>query len=103
MKWKVSHSSQLFSLAVSLAYCSLVFWMHIWTLETGLPQPGESTTPHHQVCTWLGTSGEACVMSFDLPAPPKRTFSTHTAVSSFMYVPFNQPSAIQARGPPLSV
>lgn len=90
----------LSSYVVGLAYVSLVFWMHIWTLETGLPHPGEPTTPHHQVCTWLGTSGDAGVASFDLPGPPKPTFSTCAVFSSFEFVPFGQLTLIQARGPP---
>jgi len=44
---------------IGLAYFSLTVWMHIWSLEAGLPRPGEPTKPYHQVCTWLGTSGEA--------------------------------------------
>jgi len=85
---------------IGLAYVSLVFWMHIWTLEIGLPQPGEPTTPHHQVCTWLGTSGEAGVASFDLPSPPKPAFSTCAVFSPFVFVPFGQLTVIHARGPP---
>lgn len=86
---------------VGLAYVSLVFWMHIWTLETGLPKPGEPTTPHHQVCTWLGTSGEAGLTSFDLPGPPKPTFYTCAAFSSFEFVPFGHLPSLHARGPPV--
>lgn len=86
--------------AVSLTYFFLVFWMHIWTLEHGLPQPGEQAPPHHQVCTWLGTSGEAGLVSFDLPGPPKPTFLLSAIESPFVFVPFSQPSDLQARGPP---
>ncbi len=93
---------QLSSYVVGVAYFSLVFWMHIWTLEIGLPQPGEPTTSHHQVCTWLGTSGEAGVASFDLPSPPKPTFSTCAVFSSFVFFPFGQPTVIHARGPPFT-
>ncbi len=57
---------------LGLAYLSLTVWMHIWALEAGLPLPGEPKTPHHQVCTWIGTSGEAAFVDgspLTLPAP----------------------------------
>lgn len=100
MRIKGNRLSQLISLAASLTYIFLVFWMHIWTLEQRLPQPGEPTTPHHQVCTWLGTSGEAGLVSFDLPGPPKPTFSICSVESPFVFVSVSQPSVLHARGPP---
>ncbi len=100
MGMKGNRLSPLTSWAAGLTYIFLVFWMHIWTLEQGLPQPGEPITTHHQVCTWLGTSGEAGLVSLDLPGPPKPTFSLCSVESPFVFVPFSQPSSLQARGPP---
>ncbi len=91
---------QLTHWVVGVAYFSLVFWMHIWTLEGEIPQPGEPTIPHHQVCTWLGTCGEAGLVSFDFPGSPKPSVSTYAVTSSFVFVPFSQPSTIHVRGPP---
>ncbi|MEW6247943.1 MAG: hypothetical protein AB1555_14690 [Nitrospirota bacterium] len=45
--------------SVSLTYLALTVWMHLWALEAGLPRTDQPTKPHHQVCTWIGTSGEA--------------------------------------------
>ncbi len=100
MRMKKKQFIQLTHWVVGAAYFSLVFWMHIWTLKGEIPHPGEPTTPHHQVCTWLGTCGEAGLVSFDLPDPPKPTISTSPVISSIVFVPFSQPSAIHVRGPP---
>ncbi len=51
----------------TIAYLSLAVWMHIWTLEAGPPVPGEHGQSHHQVCTWIGTSGEAAFTGSILP------------------------------------
>ena len=95
------HLADVLCWSVTLAYFSLVVWMHIWALQVGLPNPGEqSATTHHQVCTWIGTSGEAAVVScgpitpsqpiawFNSPSPPLRPVRP---------VPL---SSVQPRAPP---
>ena len=89
-------------LIVSLAYLSLAIWMHIWTLEVGVPKPGESTTPHHQVCTWIGTSGEAGVASFSFPSLPTLIQLDWAPVFFPTFILPTLHSTIQARAPPLS-
>jgi len=88
---------------VTLTYLSLTIWMHIWTLEAGVPYPGEPNTNHHQVCTWIGTSGEASLVAEGLP------MLSRTAGSYIEPTPYLVPvlavsaSSLQARAPPHSV
>src|SRR5713226_833123 len=88
-------------LAVSLAYLALAIWMHVWVLEAGVPQPGEPAKPHHQVCTWIGTSGEAGLVSPGLPLPSKPTLSCYAPSPLVLPVPSDLASTLQARAPPV--
>lgn len=87
---------------VSLAYLSLAVWMHLWALEAGLPQPGESAPPHHQVCTWIGTSGEAGLADGLLHPVPRPSVSRCQPAPLLLPVLSIPPSSILARAPPLS-
>lgn len=86
--------------AIGVAYFSLTVWMHLWALEAGIPRPGEPHSPHHQVCTWIGTSGEAGLVAC---SPPTRPISL---VSLSLAGPLPQPvlpvvsETVQARAPP---
>lgn len=87
---------------VTLTYLSLVVWMHIWTLQAGLPQPGEQpSTSHHQVCTWMGTSGEAGLVSCGsiTPSQPVAWF-TSPGLPVHPVRPVS-PSAFPPRAPPV--
>lgn len=87
--------------AISLAYFSLIVWMHIWTLESGIPRPGEPTKPHHQVCTWIGTSGEAGFVGYSPITWPTPVVSISPAS------PLQSPvlpiilDTVRARAPPI--
>jgi len=85
---------------LALAYLSLVVWMHLWTLEAGIPRPGEQGEHHHQVCTWLGTSAEAgfVAASLPLPSPPPVVFYSPPPL---LLPPVCSASAtLRARAPP---
>ncbi|MGH7206982.1 MAG: hypothetical protein ACREI2_12330 [Nitrospiraceae bacterium] len=87
---------------VCLTYFSLAVWMHIWTLEAGVPWPGEPSTPHHQVCTWIGTSGEAGLASCDISSP-KPTVSRCTADHPSIPLLSIIACPLKARAPPSSL
>lgn len=94
--------TRFLSSTVSLTYFVLAVWMHIWTLEAGVPRPGEPTSTHHQVCTWIGTSGEAGLASCDIPSP-KPTVSRSTADHPSIPVLPITARSFQARAPPSSL
>jgi len=92
--------TRLFQGIVCVAYLSLTVWMHIWALEAGFPQPNEPAAPHHQVCTWIGTSGEAGLAGGGLTLTPRSTVSLcHTPSPSVLVLPVTS-SSISARAPP---
>lgn len=87
---------------VAIAYVSLAVWMHVWALEAGLPSHEESSTPHHQVCTWIGTSGEAgCVSGHVRFIPALISVEWIHVFSPLLVLPSILPS-LDARAPPLS-
>ena len=88
--------------AIGLAYFSLTVWMHIWALEAGLPLPGEPKKPHHQVCTWIGTSGEAAHIAWTPLALPRPAVFRTPSVSHSLPTLSATPSALEARAPPSS-
>ncbi|NGZ04417.1 MAG: hypothetical protein CV090_15355 [Nitrospira sp. WS238] len=86
---------------IGLAYFSLTVWMHIWALETGVPRPGEPTKPHHQVCTWIGTSGEAGFVGcspITLPTPVVSISPASPLQSTVLPI---IPDTVRARAPPM--
>lgn len=86
---------------VIVTYCALAGWMHVWALERGLPAQNQSAEPHHQVCTWIGTSGEAGLVTSALYAPPKPTIAFQEQVPFSVPILAITPSVLQARAPPL--
>lgn len=93
---------RILSWLVSLAYLSLAVWMHLWALEVGLPKPGESS-PHHQVCTWIGTSGEAGLADGLMPPVPRPAMSRCQPGPSLVPVLTVTPASAPARAPPPSL
>ncbi len=91
----------LLILSIGLAYFSLTVWMHIWTLEAGVPRSGEPTKPHHQICTWIGTSGEAGFVGCSPITWPTPVVSISPA--SLVQSPFLPivSDTVQARAPPV--
>ena len=85
---------------IGVAYFSLTVWMHIWALEAGLPLPGEPKKPHHQVCTWIGTSGEAVSLDGStLILPTSISSVTPVVKDRYPILPIISDS-IRARAPP---
>lgn len=97
----IDQRQRLLFWTVGLAYFSLTVWMHVWALEAGLPLPGEPKTPHHQVCTWIGTSGEAgSVVCLDIIRPIPIVFYNPVSLSQTPVLPvFSE--TIRARAPPI--
>lgn len=85
-----------------LTYLSLTVWMHIWALEASFPKPEEASAPHHQVCTWIGTSGEAGITDSGLLLSPQSTVSSYSVPSPSVPVLSVTSFSISARAPPLS-
>lgn len=88
-------------LAIGLAYFSLTVWMHIWTLEAGVSLPGEPTQPHHQVCTWIGTSGEAGFVDCSPDTRPTLIVSLNQASPLRRPVLPTVSRTVRARAPPV--
>ncbi|MGE3151981.1 MAG: hypothetical protein AB7G48_11615 [Nitrospiraceae bacterium] len=86
---------------VGVAYVSLTVWMHIWALEAGLPRTDQPAKPHHQVCTWIGTSGEAgSVVCLDVIRPIPIVFYNPVSLSQTPVLPvFSE--TVRARAPPI--
>lgn len=89
---------------VTQTYACLVFWMHIWALEAGPPEPGRPTTPHHQICTWIGTSGEAGLTSCSPITPSQQVgwFNGSIICRFEPCEPFRFPPS-NGKGPPVAM
>jgi len=85
---------------LTLAYLSLVVWMHLWALEAGVSRPGEQGTPHHQVCTWLGTSAEAGFITASLPLPSPLPVLSYSAPPALIPPSCPVSAILRARAPP---
>lgn len=85
---------------LTLSYLSLVVWMHLWTLEAGLPRPGEQGEQHHQVCTWLGTSAEAGFIAANLPLPSPLPALSYNPLPSLIPPSCLVSVPLRARAPP---
>jgi hypothetical protein len=92
--------ARFLSWTVAATYLSLAVWMHIWTLQVGVALPGEPTKPHHQICTWLGTSGEAGHVTCPGITLNSLVISFHAPPSPSNPVVSVIPSTLQARAPP---
>ncbi len=87
--------------ALGLAYFSLTVWMHVWALEAGVPRTDQPTKPHHQVCTWIGTSGEAgSVVCLDIIRPIPVVFYNPVGLSQTPVLPVFSETR-RARAPPI--
>ncbi len=85
---------------VTLTYLSLAILMHIWTLEAGVPHPGEPNKHHHQVCTWIGTCGEASLATEGLPMLCRSAGSYIEPTPPLVPVLATPASSLHARAPP---
>lgn len=86
---------------LGLAYFSLTVWMHVWALEAGVPRTDQPTKPHHQVCTWIGTSGEAgSVVCLDVIRPIPVVLYNPVSLSQTPVLPVFSETR-RARAPPI--
>lgn len=97
----IDRRHQLLLWTIGVAYFSLTVWMHIWALEAGLPRTDQPTTPHHQVCTWIGTSGEAgSVVSLNVIRPIPIAFYISVSLVQTPVLPVFS-KTVRARAPPI--
>ena len=87
--------------SVSLTYLALTIWMHLWALEAGLPRTDQPTKPHHQVCTWIGTSGDAWVAECSSLVRPMPIVSVGPAGPTLVPLLHVSPCTTQLRAPPV--
>ncbi|MBU6434268.1 MAG: hypothetical protein KJS98_13230, partial [Nitrospirae bacterium] len=67
----------------------------------GLPRTDQPTKPHHQVCTWIGTSGEAgSVVCLDVIRPIPIVFYNPVSLSQTPVLPVFSETR-RARAPPI--
>ncbi len=100
MRHREKRLSRGLILTIGMAYFSLTVWMHVWALEAGLPRTDQPTTPHHQVCTWIGTSGEASsVVCLDVIRPIPIVLYNPVSLSQTPVVPLFS-KTVRARAPP---